>query len=78
MSHYVRCPVLWGLVCHPAEPPVRLSARLGLAGAATPEEVERIARAHHMYNVARTVPDPGPLDSEEDRARHFYAIRRAT
>eukprot|EP00959_Pyramimonas_sp_CCMP1952_P331785 6947448-Pyramimonas_sp.AAC.1 len=29
MLHYIHCPVLWRLVCHPDPPPVCPSARSG-------------------------------------------------
>eukprot|EP00959_Pyramimonas_sp_CCMP1952_P282812 5911822-Pyramimonas_sp.AAC.1 len=42
-------------------PPSSLAQRIGLAGSPTPEEVERVVRAFHLYNVARTAPEPDPL-----------------
>ena len=74
MSHYVRCPVLWSLAYHPAEPTVCLAERLGLNGSPSPEVVERLVRAYHIYNIARTSSSPG---SPEARESHHYQIRRA-
>eukprot|EP00959_Pyramimonas_sp_CCMP1952_P063040 1317744-Pyramimonas_sp.AAC.1 len=55
-----------------------LAQRIGLAGSPTPEEVERVVRAFHLYNVARAAPEPDPHASEETLDRFFYTLRRAT
>eukprot|EP00959_Pyramimonas_sp_CCMP1952_P129943 2717554-Pyramimonas_sp.AAC.1 len=77
MDHCVECPVLWGLVYHPVAPPACPSTRLGFECFPTPEIVERVVLAYHVYNVARTAPVPGDLHSEGARERHHCNIYRA-